>query len=137
MLDRWIVLGIFAIVLFGVGSLFGKMASANDISSKVYFFEAVGTLTVFSVFFIVKKSEILNNFSLNFFGILMGLCWGLGTVMFIAALDKSKLSVLVPLTALYPAVTIVLSLVFLGEKLNMREIAGISLAMLAGLLLVK
>lgn len=137
MLDRWIVLGIFAIVLFGVGSLFGKIASANDISSRVYFFEAMGTLTVFSVFFIVKKAEILNNFHFNLFGILMGVCWGLGTVMFIAALDKSKLSVLVPFTALYPAVTIVLSLLFLGEKLNLREIAGISLAILAGLLLVK
>ena len=137
MIDRWILLGILAIVLFGAGSLFGKIASENDTSSRVYFFEALGTLSVFTVFFVLKKSEILSNFSFNRYGLLMGLCWGLGTVMFITALDRSKLSVLVPLTALYPAVTILLGLVFLGERLNLREIAGVTLALLALLLLVK
>lgn len=137
MTDRWIILGILAIVLFGAGSLFGKIASENDIPSRVYFFEALGTLSVFTLFFVFKKSEILNNFSFNRHGLLMGLCWGLGTVMFITALDRSKLSVLVPLTALYPAVTILLAFLFLGEKLNMREIAGVTFALVALFLLVK
>ncbi len=67
----------------------------------------------------------------------MGLSWGLGTVLFIVALEKSKLSVLVPFTALYPAITIVLALLFLGEKLNFKEAVGIFFAISAGILLVK
>ena len=137
MFDKWIFFGTVAIILFGLGSLFGKVASNNDISSRVYFFEALGTLSVFAVFFLVKKSEILNGFNFNIYGLLMGLSWGIGTVMFILALDKSKLSVLVPYTALYPAVTIILAFIFLGERLDTREFAGVLLATAAGLLLVK
>lgn len=137
MVDRWVIFGVAAVILFGAGSLFGKIASNSVASSKVYFFEATGTLTVFSIYFILKRAEILNNFHFNIFGILMGLCWGLGTVLFITALDKSKLSVLVTFTALYPAVTIFLALIFLGERLDLKEIVGIVLALAAGLLLIK
>lgn len=137
MFEKWIFFGTAAIILFGLGSLFGKVASNNDISSRVYFFEALGTLSVFTVYFLVKKSEILDGFNFNIYGLLMGLSWGIGTVMFILALDKSKLSVLVPYTALYPAVTIMLAFVFLGERLDAREFAGVLLATAAGLLLVK
>lgn len=137
MFDKWVIFGAVAVLLFGIGSLFGKVASNSDISSRVYFFEAMGTLTIFSIFFIIKRTEILKDFHFNLYGLLMGISWGFGTVMFIMALDKSKLSVLVPFTALYPAVTIILALVFLGERLDTREIIGILLATAAGLLLVK
>ncbi len=137
MFDKWIIFALGAVILFGLGSFFGKVASNSDVSSRVYFFEALGTLSIFSIYFLVKKSEILSGFHFNLFGLLMGISWGLGTIMFILALDKSKLSVLVPFTALYPAVTIILALLFLGERLNSREIAGILLATAAGLLLVK
>ena len=102
MQERWIVYSLIAIFLFGAGSLFGKLASINEIPARVYFFEALGTLTVFTCFFLLKRQEILNGISINYFGLLMGITWGLGTVFFILALEKSKLSVLVPFTALYP-----------------------------------
>lgn len=137
MMERWIIFSITAVILFGLGSFFGKLASMNDIPQRVYFFEAMGTLTVFTFFFIFKKSEILQNFSVNYFGLMMGITWGLGTVFFILALEKSKLSVLVPFTALYPAITVVLALLFLGEKLSIKEVIGILFATFAGILLVK
>ena len=67
----------------------------------------------------------------------MGLCWGIGTVLFIIALKDAKLSVTVPLTGLYPAITIILALVFLGEKLGAREITGVSLAVVSAMLLAR
>lgn len=137
MQERWIVYSLIAIFLFGAGSLFGKLASINEIPARVYFFEALGTLTVFTCFFLLKRQEILNGISINYFGLLMGITWGLGTVFFILALEKSKLSVLVPFTALYPAITVVLALLFLGEKLSLKEVVGVALAAFAGILLVK
>ena len=137
MIEKWYLLGILAILCFGVGSFFGKIATMSSLPSRVYFFEAVGTLTVFTTFFIFKREEILNNFSFNPAALAMGITWGTGTVLFILALQSSKLSIITPLTAVYPAVTVVLAYLFLGERLEMRELAGITLALASVFLLTK
>ena len=136
-MERWFLLWILAIILFGIGSFLGKIASNTDISPRVYFFEAIGTLTVFTTFFFLKKPEILSDFSVNYYAIGMGLCWGIGTILFIFALENSKISIISTLTALYPAVTIILAYVFLAERLETREIVGVLLAMAAIFLIVK
>jgi len=136
-MERWFLLGVLAVVLFGVGSFLGKLASNTDISPRVYFFEAIGTFTVFTTFFLLKKSEILNGFSINYYAIGMGLSWGIGTVLFIFALENSKISLITTLTALYPAVTIILAYIFLAERLEIRELVGVVLAIAAIFLIVK
>jgi len=136
-MERWFLLGILAIILFGIGSFLGKFASNTDISPRVYFFEAIGTLTVFTTFFLLRKSEILNGFAVNYYAIGMGLCWGIGTILFIFALENSRISIISTLTALYPAVTIILAYIFLAERLETKEIVGVLLAMAAIFLIVK
>ena len=136
-MERWFLLGLLAIILFGIGSFLGEIASNTDISPRVYFFEAIGTLTVFTTFFFIKKSEILSGFTVNYYAIGMGLCWGIGTILFIFALENSKISIISTLTALYPAVTIILAYLFLAERLDTREIVGVLLAMAAIFLIVK
>ncbi len=136
-MERWFLLGLLAIILFGIGSFLGKIASNTDISPRVYFFEAIGTLTVFTTFFFIKKSEILSGFTVNYYAIGMGLCWGIGTILFIFAIENSKISIISTLTALYPAVTIILAYLFLAERLDTREIVGVLLAMAAIFLIVK
>lgn len=134
-MDRWFLLAVLAIILFSLGSFFGKVASFKDIPYRVYFFEGIGTLTVFTSIMIMKRNEIFASSNINVAGLLMGLSWGIGTVLFIAALQNAKLSVTVPLTSVYPALTVILAVIFLGEKLDMREIIGIILAISAAVLL--
>jgi bacterial/archaeal transporter family protein len=136
-MERWYLLTLLALVLFSLGSFLGKVASIKDIPYRVYFFEGIGTLTVFTTFVIYNRSHIFNNFSVNYPGLLMGLSWGIGTVLFIVALKSAKLSIIVPLSAVYPALTVVLALVFLGEKLGPREIGGVVLAVISAALLAK
>lgn len=137
MLERWYLLTIIATVCFAFGSFFGKIASFKDIPHRVYFFEGIGTLTVFTTFILFYRTTIFSNFSFNFPALLMGLIWGVGTVLFILALKYAKLSVLVPLSAVYPAITVVLALIFLGERLGPREIAGVTFAIVSAGLLAK
>ena len=135
--ERWFLMILLAIVCFSFGSFFGKLASLKDIPFRVYFFEAVGTLTVFTTVVIYYRNTIFTNFSINFPALLMGLCWGIGTVLFIIALKYAKLSIVAPLSAAYPALTVILALVFLGEKLDIREMAGIGFAIVSVALLAK
>ncbi|MGQ0792591.1 MAG: EamA family transporter [Deltaproteobacteria bacterium] len=136
-MDRWFWMALIAIALWGLGSFFGKLASAKDIAYRVYLFEGIGTITVLATFMLWKRDEVLSNFSVNYFGLLMGLCWGVGTVLFIIALKPAKLSVLVPLTAVYPVVTVLLAFLFLGERLSPKEIAGVALAIVSAVLLAR
>lgn len=45
---------------------------------------------------------------------LAGVLGGLGYILFVKALESGKASVVIPLTALYPAVTVVLAALLLG-----------------------
>ncbi len=137
MTERWYAIALVVSLLWGSGSFFGKIALTKDIPYRVYFFEGIGTLTVLSFLIFFKKQEIFSDFSINVFGLLMGLSWGVGTILFIIALQPAKLSVLVPLTAIYPAYTVLLSFLFLGERLESREIIGIIFAIASALLLAK
>jgi len=137
MIERWYLLTIVATICFALGSFFGKLGSLKDIPHRVYFFEAIGTLSVFTTFVLFYRDTIFTNFSINFPALLMGLIWGIGTVLFILALKYAKLSVLVPLSAIYPALTVVLALIFLGERLGPREIAGVGFAVISAGLLAK
>jgi transporter family protein len=137
MLERWFILALFAITLFALGSFFGKIASTSDIPFRVYFFEGMGTITVLCTVIFLKRNEVFTGFALNVPALLMGLSWGIGTVLFIMVLKDAKLSVTVPLTGLYPALTVMLAFVFLGERLGVREIAGVSLAIIAAVLLAR
>lgn len=135
--ERWFILTILATICFALGSFMGKLGAIRDIPHRVYFFEAIGTLTVFTTFVLFYKDTIFNNFAVNYHALAMGIIWGTGTVLFILALKYAKLSVMVPLSAAYPAITVVLALVFLGERLGPREILGVSFAVVSTALLAK
>ena len=66
-------------------------------------------------------------------GIAAGLANGLGSWFLFRSLERgAKASVAIPLTALYPLVTIVLATTLLAEKLTLRQWLGIALALAAG-----
>ncbi len=136
-MERWVILAIIATTMWGLGSFFGKIALMRDIPYRVYFFEGVGTITVLTSLIIFKRQEIFTDFTVNPYALLMGLTWGIGTIIFIVALQPAKLSALVPLTAVYPAVTVILGVLILHERLDLREILGILFAIVTVVLLSK
>ena len=69
------------------------------------------------------------------FVLLTGICGSAGAISFFLALQRGRASLVVPLSALYPAVTILLSLFFLGERPTLPQALGMLLALIASLLL--
>lgn len=59
------------------------------------------------------------------------------SILFLYALTKYPGSVVIPLTALYPAVSVVLAILILKEDITKVKVVGIVLAMFAGFLLAK
>ncbi len=59
------------------------------------------------------------------------------SILFLYALQKYPGSVVIPMTALYPAVSVVLAVLILKEEIKVINAAGIALAIVAGYLLAK
>jgi uncharacterized membrane protein len=68
--------------------------------------------------------------------LLSGLLAGGGQLGYFGALSQGPASIVAPLSGLYPAVTIVLSVVLLEEKPGKVEVLGIALALLAPVLML-
>lgn len=65
------------------------------------------------------------------FSLLAGLAAALGTVCFYLLLSRESVSLAVPMTSLYPAVTVILSFLFLRENLTASHVLGIVFALAA------
>jgi len=132
----WLVFSLIALLSWGVGGVVQKL-STNDISTELavlwfsyaMFGLSFGILVAVpldwhmkpSIFVIAAVSGVLNV---------------LGVMTSFAAFEKGgKASIVIPLTCLYPLVTIVIAVVFFREGLTRVQLIGVVLAVVAAALL--
>jgi len=131
----WVYFSFLAIVLWGVVGLLQKLGT-NRISAR----SLLVWLTVGFVLILPWFLRGSNLFSLGMrevvIGTLGGITNGLGSWFLFASLEAgAKASVAIPLTALYPLVTILFATLFLAETLTPMQWVGIFLALLGGVML--
>lgn len=129
-----LVLG--AISLWGLWGFFGKI-SENRIGLQIGFWSG---LTFFlTIFFYLLFTHQLFPIKTDFhgigFAIATGFCSGFAAILFYILLAKHPAGYLTASTALYPLVTIILSVLFLQEGLNFTKVLGFVFALLALVLL--
>jgi transporter family protein len=130
-------LGASIIAVWGLFGLFGKLA-VERIDQQVIIW---GSLIVCPIVFLIymAASGQLVPINLHASGITFGLLAGLtgcgGTILFYQLLAREPASLVVPITSLYPAVTVVLSAAFLHEGFAPGRIVGIIFALAAVFLL--
>lgn len=129
-----LVLG--AIGLWGLWGFFGKI-SENRIGLQIGFWSG---LTFFlTIFFYLLFTHQLFPIKTDVQGIglavITGFCSGLAAVLFYILLAKHPAGYLTAVTALYPLITIILSVLFLKEGLSFTKVLGFGFALLALLFL--
>ena len=134
---NWLGFSLLALGLWGVWGFLGKVAAQNLPSQAVYLLTISGHLVV--VAFILVKGLGPVAWQPTGVGAALGagLAMAMALLVFLKALARGPAGVVVPLTALYPAVTVVLSWIFLREALTLRHLAGLALALAAVWLLSK
>jgi transporter family protein len=65
------------------------------------------------------------------YGILNGVLTGLGLLAFYAAMARGKASIVGPVTALFPLLTVMLALLLLKERMNKVQTAGVFVALMS------
>jgi len=133
---KTILLSILVIFLWGLWAFLFKIG-VEQIGIKEALIWNNGIAIVISILII---SFLIPHASLKIqsgvFYVMIATALGIsGSIIWYIALEKEKASIVVSFTALYPLITVVLSVIFLKEKLSLENWIGIIFALIAGILL--
>ena len=132
--DRWhfpvwlwyALLGIFCWGFWGFLSKIGS-AAASPLQMQILF--TLGMLPVAVGMLLQMRWKLDRDRGGVTYGILSGVATGLGTLGYYAALREQNVSLVTPVTGLFPVLTVILAFVVLHERLNKVQIGGMLLAL--------
>jgi transporter family protein len=132
-MPRWLIYTVLTMLLWGGWGVVSKPLSSELSAWQV---QSLSTLGILPVLIILARSSNLRHGSNSRrgFGLALGagIITSVGNVACYQALALGgKAAAVIPLTALYPLVTIILALLFLGERLSLSQTVGIGLALAA------
>jgi transporter family protein len=134
---NWLGFSLLALALWGVWGFLGKVATQHLPSQVVYLLTISGHLVVVGYLLVGGLGPVAWQPWGVGAALGSGIAMAVALLFFFEALARGPAVVVVPLTALYPAVTVVLSRIFLQETLSLRHLAGLALALAAVWLLSK
>jgi transporter family protein len=132
---NWLGFACLAAGLWGIWGFLGKAASPHLPAQMVYLLTISGHLVVVGYIAVAGLGAVVWQPWGVSAALGSGLAMAVGLLFFLEALARGPATVVVPLTALYPAVTVVLSRLFLKEALTWRHAVGLALALAAAWLL--
>jgi bacterial/archaeal transporter family protein len=135
-IPKWLLWSLLTIVLWGTWGLVSKIASTgvDAYMNQLLYTAGLAPLMVFVAITVHREQgkESANRNSGFFWAFFTGILGGVGNIAFFQALvHGGKASVVAPVTALFPMVTVLLALMFLKEKLGRTQWLGLALAFAA------
>ena len=126
---------LLSLILYGMWGLVSKLATNYIDAKSVLVYETISALLTSLLLITTQGLKIQSNFQGIFYAMLIGVIGSLATFCFFVALKSSSVSIVVPLTALYPIITALLAFFFLKEPITFRQVLGIILATISVTLL--
>jgi transporter family protein len=134
---KWLIWALVTIVLWGTWGLVSKIASAgmDAYVNQLLYTAGLAPLLVFVAWTVHGRSAIDRREGRAmgvFWAFLTGILGGVGNIFFFQAMIVGgKASVVAPVTALFPMITVMLALIILHERLGGRQWIGLALAFVA------
>jgi transporter family protein len=117
--------------MWGLWAFFGKLALEKRMPpTSVFLAETVvsALIAIFLLLTIVQRQESQPIYStINVYGILSGVALAVGLLFYYFALQGAKVAVVVPLTATYPIVAVLLAYALLRERPRPLQWIGVIL----------
>ncbi len=130
-MKAWFLPAIFIPVVWGLWGLLPKLAVRHMSASHAMVYQ-VGGAVLFGIILMaligfrpqVEPRGIA-------FAVAAGMCGMGGAFLYLLAVSKGKVSIIVFMSAMYPIVTIALSYIFLHETISLKEGIGMVFALAA------
>jgi uncharacterized membrane protein len=125
----WVWYALLCILWWGLWGFLSKIGSdaASPLQMQILF--TLGMLPVALAMLAQLRGKLDRNGGGITYGLLCGVATGLGTIGYYAALRDQNVSVVAPVTGLFPVLTVVLAFVVLHERLNKVQMGGMLLAL--------
>ncbi len=134
---NWLGFSLMALGLWGLWGFLSKVAALQLPPGAAYLLAITGHLAVVGYLAATGGLTIPWQPAGLAAALGAGICMAFGLLCFFKALAGAAASVVVPLTALYPVVTVILSWTLLHEGFTLQRLAGLALALAAVWLLSK
>lgn len=117
--------------LWGLSALLQKLATRGLAAEVSCFWCLLGMVPVAAAVAVISPMPHQLPLPVWLWALAVGFLLGMGNLTLLAAYAADgKASIITPLSGLYPAVTVPLAILFLGERILPREWAGIALSLL-------
>jgi len=130
---KWLFYALTTVILWGIWGAFTEIPEKNGFPGTLIFVVWAITM-IFPAIFILKKVNWKVDYDLKsiFYGMLIGLLGAGGQlILFTGAIQNGPAYLIFPIISLSPVITILLSMIFLGESASKRAWAGIILALIS------
>ena len=133
----WLLWSLATIALWGAWGLVSKVASdgVDVYANQLLYTVGLAPLMLFVAWTVWKRSPRESTRERRkgiFWAFLTGILGGLGNLAFFQALVKGgEASIVAPVTALFPMVTVLLAVLFLKERIGRTQWMGLALAFVA------
>lgn len=131
-MKEWVLYSVLALLVWGLWAFLPKMAICCLEPKTAFMFQVIGgAITGLAAFAIMRPELGAAEIRGIVPALLTGMTGYIGLLFFMYAIRDGKLCIVAPLTALYPVISLALAMIFLREKINLVQFAGIILAMIS------
>jgi bacterial/archaeal transporter family protein len=132
---QWLFPTFGAFILWGLWSFIPKITTRYITPKSAILFEVLGGIVVAAAVLISMRFKP----DIHPVGIALALTTGIlgfsGALLFLYAVSKGPVSLVAVLSALYPVITVLLSIMILKEAISMKQWLGIALGLVSMLLI--
>ena len=137
---RPLIFSLLTVLMWGLWGFFGKLALEKRMAPTTVFLAEtlVSALIAVPLFLlVVQRHDAQPLYStVNIFGILSGAVLAVGLLFYYLALEGANVTIVVPLTATYPVVAVLLGYALLRERPSPLQWVGVILVVAGAVLLL-
>ena len=132
----WLIISLLAVLFWGFWGFLSKLALEYMTWQHLIILTGFGiSVATLSIYFYFRPNLPEISRKGIVFGTLVGIVYTIGTLCFSLALSRGKASIVVPLTSLYPLITMLLAFLLLKERITILQGIGIIFSLIAMLLM--
>jgi uncharacterized membrane protein len=129
----WFILALISFFLYGIQGFLVKIAAEKKCNSFIVTFSFMFVVTLMSLSILISKRTSLTDLSpyLLFLAIVNGSLYSLDTIGKLESLKGIQASIVFPFVRMSTIMVVVWALLFAGESLSLKSLAGISFSLVA------
>jgi drug/metabolite transporter (DMT)-like permease len=132
MIPSWLLWTLATVLAWGIWAILFKLIEKDLSAAQSHALSTIGLLPIIVALYLLGDRSATGNVRLGICVALgSGLISSLGNICYYKLLNHAKAATVIPLTALYPLVTVVLALLLLDERLSRIQVLGIAASLCA------